>query len=337
MNRLPALLLPALMCVACTRTVRDVSARPAAIERRNPVALSGVAETMRRQVRNAVDAGEGDARAREWRRRLAVNPDDLPARLDLARYYASAGFPDLALDHYRIAASRFPADAEVAVALARSLSKEGFAAEARRELDTFLERHPRASAEAWSWSGILADQASDLAAGERRHHAAVELRPNSAALHNNLGYNLLLQGRADEASAEFRRALEIDPRNALARSNLASAVSARPDDAVASWTKVVDPASAHNNLAVVLMEHGDYEGARRELERALNLDRSHPAALRNLKLVGDLDGGLSSLSAASAASTWRRFVRTLGVVLLGEPEPKSKQPAVAAGGNLPAS
>jgi Flp pilus assembly protein TadD len=333
-----AALLPCLLFVSCARTVRDVSARPAVLERRAERALTGVRETMRRQVRNAVDAGEGDARVREWRRRLAVNPNDLPARLDLARYYTSAGYPELALDHYRIASARFPDNAQVAVALARSLARAGFHPEARDGLDRFLGIHPESAAEGHSWSGILADEAGDLAAGERSHRAALNLRRNSAALHNNLGYNLLLQGRRDEASAQFRRALEIDPANALAGSNLALAVSARPDEAVASWRKVVDPASAHNNVAAAMIESGDYDGARRELGRALALNHGHAAALSNLQLVSELDrGGLDPLSKASAASAWRRFVRTLGIVLVGEPEHKSKQTAAEAGKDVPAS
>jgi Flp pilus assembly protein TadD len=203
-------------------------------------------------------------------------------------------------------------------------------------LESFVAAHPHA--EAHSWSGILADEAGDYVTGERHHRAAVELRDGSAVFRNNLGYNLLLQKRTEEAAAELQRALELEPDNTLARSNLAAAISTRPDDAVASWRRVVDPASAHNNVAALMIERGDFEGARRELERALQLNRSHAAALSNLQLVADLEGGMmDKLSTASAASTWRRFVRTLGVVLLGESEQKTKQTAVEAGKAVPAS
>ncbi len=44
---------------------------------------------MMRQVENAVDLGESDA--------------DLDARIALAKLYASRGFPELAIEHYRAA------------------------------------------------------------------------------------------------------------------------------------------------------------------------------------------------------------------------------------------
>ena len=44
---------------------------------------------------------------------------------------------------------------------------------------------------------------------------------NRSSLHNNLGYNLTLQGKRSEAAAEFHRALAIDGNSEIARNNLA--------------------------------------------------------------------------------------------------------------------
>src|SRR5579871_718353 len=43
---------------------------------------------MERQIRNAVDAGEGDYLVRNLQVRLASEPDNLAARMELARHYA---------------------------------------------------------------------------------------------------------------------------------------------------------------------------------------------------------------------------------------------------------
>ena len=67
-----------------------------------------------------------------------------------------------------------------------------------------------------------------------------------------------------------------------------------------------DPASAHNNLASVLIEQGRYAEARKELEIALSYQADHPAALANFKLVGELDGGPKIPSPASNHSFWKR-------------------------------
>ena len=46
----------------------------------------------------------------------------------------------------------------------------------------------------------------------------------------NLGYNLLLQGKNEEAAAEFRRALVLRPDSQTARNNLGLAMAARPEE-----------------------------------------------------------------------------------------------------------
>lgn len=319
-----------LATAACTRTVRD-TALHAPAPRVTPKQSTGVSTTMRRQVINAVQAGEGDSRVAALRQRLAVNPEDLRARLDLAALYTQAGFPDLALEHYRIGAQRSPDSAEVATLLARTLHEQRLTGEARQELERFTSKNPDASADAWSWLGILCDDQKDYAAAEQSHRAALRLREGSDALHNNLGYNLLLQKRNSEAADEFRKALAIAPGSAVAHNNLGMALAEEPAQAVRQWQGVTDPASAHSNLAAVLIEKGDYSGARRELDVALGFRRDHPAALHNLQVLADLDGGSVILPSGRPESSWRRFVRSVGVVVLGpETEPKSA-PARPAG------
>lgn len=51
--------------------------------------------------------------------------------------------------------------------------------------------------------------------------ATVRHSPDKARPHNNLGYAYRLAGRTDEARAEFRRALQLDPNYIKARGNLA--------------------------------------------------------------------------------------------------------------------
>lgn len=320
-----ALAIGTMTLASCTHTVRGARMP-------SPVAQTGVRTTMHRQVMNAVDAGEGDYRMRELRAKLIADPENLEARLALASHYAGAGYPEIAIEHYRMAAARYPDNAQLAVLLARSLQRTGATAQARAHLEAFLSRHPDAGADVWSWAGILQDDARDYSAGERSHRAALKMRPDSSSIRNNLGYNLLLQGKNQEAAQEFRQALVLQPNSPIARSNLAIALAERPAEAVSAWTAVTDPASAHNNLGAVLLERGDYQGARREFQTALGYNQHHSAALSNLELVASVDGNGTALPAAGSQSAWRRFVRTLGFVLLGsESEPKTKGPASAAG------
>ena len=58
---------------------------------------------MQQQVLNAVNAGDGNVRVRRLRERIAAEPRNVAARLELAAEYGLMGYPDLEMEHYRIA------------------------------------------------------------------------------------------------------------------------------------------------------------------------------------------------------------------------------------------
>ena len=82
-----------------------------------------------------------------------------------------------------------------------------------------------------------------------------------------------MQKKNEEAAAEFREALRLNPGSAVAQNNLGLALAGQnaTTDAVANWQSAADAATAHNNLAAVLMEKGNYPEARKELQLALAL------------------------------------------------------------------
>jgi Flp pilus assembly protein TadD len=319
MERVILALATALLCASCTHQVQTAASHGAT--------RTAVSQVMARQVENAVDAGDGDVEARALRRRLAASTTDLQARLALARLYARRGLPDLALEHYRLAAAQFPDSAPVAFALSKTLWEMGEPGAALEAVTTFLAKHPRGSWEALSLQGILQDELGRFAEAEAAHRAALALDPGRSALHNNLGYNLLLEGHADAATAAFERALELDPRSQVARNNLgvALALQSRPATAraLAEWQRSADPAVAHNNLAAVLIEQRRYAEARTELETALGFRRDFPAALSNLKLLAEMDGRPVQVPAPSQpVNLWKRAASTFGRVVIGIPAPK---------------
>ena len=150
-------------------------------------------------------------------------------------------------------------------------------AEAIAGLESFLKAHPESGAEYYSWLGILRDESGLWPLGEPAHRKALELAPAVDYLHNNLGYNLLMQKKNEEAAREFQEALKLNPGSQMARNNLGLALanSNATAQAVANWQAASDPATAHNNLAAVWIEKGNYAEARRELDLALGYNRAH--------------------------------------------------------------
>jgi Flp pilus assembly protein TadD len=290
-------------CASCTRQVQ-VASQPSTNTKTHAILM--------RQVENAVDLGDGDAEARRWRQRLAANAGDLDARIALAKLYASRGLPDLAIEHYRLAAELNPGLPAVTLLLAKALRDMNEPAEASRVTAAFVMKHPHDSWELLSLQGILEDEQGRFKQGEASYRAALEIDPAQTSLHNNLGYNLLLQGHAESAADEFRKAIVIDPHSAVAHNNLGTALmfakSGKSEQAFAEWRKSGDPAAAHNNLAAVFLEQEHYPEARQEIATALQFKPDYPPALKNLRLVAAADGGPATPAPAVArVNLWKRM------------------------------
>jgi len=312
------------LSVSCVhQTVATKSAAPAAAPLSN----------WDRQVRNAVDAGDGDYQLRVLREKVAAEPENIPVRLELAKAYRDRGYHEIALEISRLAVARFPQSGEAHLSLIRDLRDVNRRPEAIVTMESYLKAHPASAAEYYSWLGILRDEANLWPLGEPAHRKAIELAPSIDYLHNNLGYNLLMQKKNEEAAHEFQEALKLNPASQMARNNLGLALanSDAPEKALASWQATSDPASAHSNLAAVWIEKGNYAEARRELDQALSYNKAHSAALRNLELVARLDGSPATLKKSEPAETrWQRFSISLRKLFVGPLDGKAEEPKSAS-------
>jgi Flp pilus assembly protein TadD len=282
--------LAAVMCASCAH--------------RQQVATPSTPTVWERQIRNAADAGDGDYTLRTLRARVAAEPENIAIRLELAKAYRERGYPEIALEVCRLAVARFPESAEAQYALVRTL----FEMKRPDEALATLAARPRETAEYHTWVGLVRDSTGAWEAGEPAHRKAVELAPAQDVARNNLGYNLLMQKKNAEAAAEFREALRLNPASQVARNNLGLALaSSDTAQAVSTWQTASDPATAHNNLATVWIEKGNWAEARKELALALSYNKSHPAALRNVALLSQLDGRPAELQARSEETRWERW------------------------------
>lgn len=279
--------------------------------------------SMDQQIRNAVNAGDGDIEIRSLRELVIAEPENLSVRLELGRAYDKRGYPELAIDHYRFALEHSPDSADAALMAAKALKLAGHPEESIAMLDRFTAAHPQSSAAMYSWLGILRDENRDAAGGEKAHRSALavaaKIGQDSDYLHNNLGYALLQQGRNQEAAVEFRAALKLNPHSIIARDNLGSALVANPKEAILNWQSLNEPAIAHSNLAATLMEQGKYPEARKEVQIALEYNNANPAALANLKLLSELDGKPVSIPVQVSRTRWSRMKTAWHNVFGGSP------------------
>lgn len=309
------------MC-ACTRSPKQVRAT---------IPSTGLPPMMHKQVLNAVDAGEGNPRVRELRAEVAAKPNNVRARMELASEYGRTGYPELELEHLRLAIDRFP-DSEVAIRYAaRALVRSQQAGEASRRLTEFITAHEKVSSSVLSWAGIAFDAQQRWVEGEMLHRRALERAGWRDELHNNLGYNLLMQGRKQEAAELFRKALSLNASSETARNNLGLALADRPREALAQFRQASsDLGVAHNNLASYLYDKGDLEGARKELELAVEFRKDSPQIMDNLRKVALTDGKPVTIARKESRSFWKTVGRGVKLFFVPEDDRKSAGLAEAA-------
>ena len=116
----------------------------------------------------------------------------------------------------------------------------------------------------------------------------LSVMPGNAVAHNNLGYDLELKGRVDEALDQYRKALLTEPDYPEAHNNLGNALLEKneQDAAIAEFRKALqimpDYASAHNNLGNALLQKGEVDDAIVHLQRAVELSPGYVQAENNL-------------------------------------------------------
>ena len=155
--------------------------------------------------------------------------------------------------------------------------------------ESILEADPD-HAGALHFSGVLAHQQGrdDAVALIAR---SVELEPDRADWHSNLGIVLQDGLRLEEATAAYEQAIALDPEHANAHSNLGVVLRAqgRVDDAEAAYRTAIridpDHADAHHNLGVLLNGLGRRREAALCFSKVVTLRPRHPEARRLLALA----------------------------------------------------
>jgi tetratricopeptide (TPR) repeat protein len=131
------------------------------------------------------------------------------------------------------------------------------------------------------------------------YRAALAIRPESAAVYNNLGLALLSSGRSRQAIVLLRGALGIAPRDPLLHNTMGTALRDvdRPAEAAKHFRQALaelpKSAAVHNNLGNALTDKGLFDDAIEQYRQAIRLDQNNPQLHINLVLAqlskGQLD------------------------------------------------
>jgi TolB-like protein/Tfp pilus assembly protein PilF len=159
----------------------------------------------------------------------------------------------------------------------------------------------------------------DIAGAMREYERALELKPNDAGTRHWYGNDTLAAlGRFEEAIAEGRHAVELDPLSPIINTDLGVTFlyARRYDEAAAQLRKTleIDPTFfyAHFNLGIALQAKGDLSGAIAECEKATELSSNNLLVLTVCAAAkaqaGDKDVALRMLSELDEISRQREVV-----------------------------
>jgi superkiller protein 3 len=137
---------------------------------------------------------------------------------------------------------------------------------------------------------VLSSQ-QDYEGATRYYTAAVSIRPNSAAAHNNLGVALHGQKKLDEALAAYRNAIQLDLRSARAHFNLGNVLrdQKKLGEAVAAYRKAIELAPSnvayYHSLGLVLREQKKVDEAIAAFRKAIEVEPKYVAAYNSLGAI----------------------------------------------------
>lgn len=109
--------------------------------------------------------------------------------------------------------------------------------------------------------------------------------------YNNRGMYYKEKGKIDKALADYNKALEIEPKYALAYNNRGNIYFAKSDldKALNDYNKVIElspnNAKAYNNVGAVKFKQNDYESALQNVNKALTIQKVYPDATLNKAVI----------------------------------------------------
>lgn len=185
---------------------------------------------------------------------------------------ADRGWLDEAIKEFRKAIDLDPESAHAHDNLATVFAEKKRYREALSEYLAALELDPDAPTAHYNLANFLATHALEMAVEEYRSSLALD--PDHPDTHLNLGLTLAEQGKTEEAERALRTAIELAPRDAYPRHELAALQMDAGDyrAAIAQLKEVVrlEPGSfeAHLDLGICYAQKGFYAESERAYARA---------------------------------------------------------------------
>lgn len=222
---------------------------------------------------------------------LNKEPQSVPARLGLGQAALAAGDSSSARTLIEEVLSVVPDSVPALTARGRILSASGQLDGAIADFTHALQKAPDNTTALTELAMTYDRMPERVVEAEPLYRKVLELSPDSAAARNNLGFNYLLQGRAEEAVTILSGALALDTKNPRILANLATAYLLKGDQgrALQIFRQTVGEAEAYNNIGYLYMTQSRWDEAEKAFRKALELSpRYYVRAGANLERLLEL-------------------------------------------------
>lgn len=247
--------------------------------------------------------GQAAEARNEFQHAVRLQPDYLPAAMNLAQLDARAGKLDQARAHLLQVIKHNPKNADAPLALAELEMSSGYPVEARRWLEKAAQAQPGSFKPTYT-QARLTFGSGDFKQAIPQLQAALKLAPEHAEAMNMLAYAYLQTGQQPEALSLYSRLLGMFPRSAQAQFNLSLAQTSSGNLAGAEISLkkalALDPelAPAQLGLAALQLKQGRSAEA---LQLGLQIQKHSPKAAEGYLIEGDAHHKLQRYAAASVA------------------------------------
>ena len=157
----------------------------------------------------------------------------------------------------------------IQAAMAGSLEQRGKIEQAIKAYRNIVSRDAQCAL-AHHRLAVLHDKMGDCKTSREYYHKALEIDPDNAEVHCDLGYSCYLQQRWAEAERSLNRAIEIDPYHSRSHNNLGLllARTGRERDSLNAFFKAgCSDTEAHANLDFVMTQEQQLATIREPVER----------------------------------------------------------------------
>ncbi len=255
--------------------------------------------------------GNHEGAERAYRRGLELAPDDVELRNALGWTLFQGGRSAEAVAEYERALTKDPHHVKSHNNLALALVELGRLEEAAAHFKTSLALEPKA--EIYSDLGFIMARLGKSDAARADYQKALALDPSCASAHFNLAVSFVQAGKLGEAESHYRKALPGRP-TAETHNGLGYVLArqGRADEAIAEFRKAIDSDAkftpAYNNLAEALANEGKLEEAEHYYKLSL-AEKPSPAVYNALGVVlrrlGRTDEAADQFAKAKASDSVR--------------------------------